>query len=520
MKFLVSKTTLFLGGMVLFISLLQAGEPRKIELLHADFLEYNEAVSGKYKRLIGNVSFRHDSAYMYCDSAHFFSESNYLEAFSRVHIVQGDSLNLYGDMMKYYGDTKKVDLYNHIRLIDKTMTLTTDLLHYDMITDVASYTTGGKIVDKDDTLLSKIGNYYSNANEFFFREKVSLTNPDYVMKSDTLKYNTLTKTAYFLGPTTITGKEDSIFCKSGWYDTEKEISNFHKDAFIRTGKQEISGDSVLYNKGSGYSRIFGSISLRDTAEKIVISGDYGEHNENNDSSFVTGHAMLVQIMDDDTLFLHADTLFSLKDSVSNAILSAKKIVPEDSVRKILLAYHHVKIYKSDMQGKCDSLTYSFRDSLIRLFKKPVMWSNENQLTGDRMALQMANDKMDKLYLSGSSFIISQQDSLRFNQIKGKEMTGFFTENELKRIYVEGNGQTIYFAKDKDEKYIGVNRVEGSNIMIYIDSSKVKKINIIKSPEAVFYPVKELSYKELLFKDFFWRQKERPLKKEDIFEHDL
>ena len=519
--------------MLFLLSSLKAQNADRVQLLHADFLEYNEAELGPFKRLIGNVAFQHDNVLLDCDSAHFFSDNNYVEAYSHVFIRQGDSLRLFGDVLKYYGDTHKAELYTNVRMEKGNTTLTTDRLDYDMTTDIAVYQSGARIVDRSDSfrksggaknkgkstvntsnenvLTSRVGYFYSRENMLFFQKDVVLTNADYVMRSDTLKYNTNSKTAFFFGPTTVTGKDNFIYAESGWYDTEADIADLNKNSFIRNGAQKIWGEKIHYDRNTTQAKAYGDIVMQDTVQNIFITGMYGYSDQTNDSAMVTGKALMVQVMDGDTLFLHGDTLCIMRDSLSKALK-----LTGDSAKKVLMAYHHVKLFKSDLQGKCDSLVYVLRDSMIHLFREPILWSDANQLTADHIRMQLANNRMDRLYLDNGAFIVSQEDSARFSQIKGRDLIGYFDKNELHSIHVEGNGQTIYFARDKVNKFIGVNRAEGSEIRIGLADGKVQNINIIKAPEATFYPVNELSAKELRLKDFVWRASERPLEKAAVF----
>jgi lipopolysaccharide export system protein LptA len=436
-------------------------------------------------------------------------------------------------LLKYYGDSRKAELYTHVRLIKGNTTLTTDRLDYDMNTDVASYNSGARIIDRSESigispesksgkkagaakstenvLTSRTGYFYSRDNMLFFRKDVVLTNPDYVLLSDTLKYSTTSNTAFFYGPTTVTGQSSFIYAESGWYDTGRDVADLNKNSFVRSGAQKIWGETIHYERPLGTARAMGDIVMHDTVQNVYITGMYGYSDQQKDSALVTGKALMVQVLDDDTLFLHGDTLAIMRDSLSKAMG-----LTGDSAKKVLMAYHHVKMYKFDLQGKCDSLVYMLRDSMIHMFREPVLWSDVNQLTATHIRMQLANDRMDKLYLDNGAFIVSQEDTARYSQIKGRDMIGYFEQNELRRIHVEGNAQTIYFARDKVNKYIGVNRAEGSEIMIGMADSKVQKINIIKSPEATFYPVNELSAKELRLKDFIWRSSERPMQKGDIY----
>ncbi|MEO8148034.1 MAG: OstA-like protein [Bacteroidia bacterium] len=480
----------------------------QITIENANTLE-GERINGvDVKKLIGNVILGHEGALMYCDSAFFYNTTNSADCFGNVRIVKGDSLRMNGDFLKYDGNRRTARLVKNVRMTDSKMVLTTDTLDYDRNSEIANYNYGAKITDKENNLTSKRGYYYTKDKVLFFKNDVKLDNPKYYLNCDTLKYTTNTKIAYFFGPTRIYSKgKDStfIYCENGWYNTVNDKSYFGKNAFIQSKEQHLSGDSLLYDKKNGFGEAFGNVFIIDTAQRVMIQGDYGHFSEANNTSFVTGITTLTQAFDKDSLYLHADTLFASYDSVSKS--------------KSYFAYHHVKIFKTDLQGKCDSLVYSSYDSLIRFYTSPVLWSTKNQLTADSISLQLANNKISKMYLYTGAFITSQEDSLRYNQVKGKVMTGYFEDNELKRIYVEGNGQTLYYGRNKSEQIIGVNQAECSDLIILIDSNKIKKITLLNKPDATFFPIKDAAPSDFLLKGFQWFGDSQPKKKEDIYVRD-
>lgn len=481
---------------------------QKIKLEHANSLEGNPKLGKDVKLLKGAVHFSQDNVQMYCDSAILYP-NNTIDAYGNVHIQQGDTLNLYGDVLKYNGNVKKAEFQKKIRLSDREMTLTTDILFYDLKTNVANYSGGGKIISKENNLSSEYGYYHADSKAFSFKKNVTLTNPEYVMNCDTLLYNTHSKVTYFLGPTKIKSKENLIYCENGWYDTNKGISRYSRNAYILTNEQKLKGDSLFYDKKNGYGKAMRNVNIIDTAQNIVISGNLAEYFENKDLSVVTGEALLTQVYGKDTLYLHADTLMA---SVER---NKKKENESTETTRILLAYHHVKFFKSDFQGKCDSLSYSYRDSIMRLYKEPVLWSDNNQLTAEKAELKTGNGQLQTMNLINTAFIISEEDTVRYNQIKGATMHGFFKDNKLYKIRVEGNGQTIYYSKDK-EKLVGVNKADCSDILIYMRENKVDKISFINQPDATLFPIDELAPNELKLKDFIWKGNERPLTMKDIF----
>lgn len=505
-------------------------QTKKVELLHANSLEFDENIGKEVKRLIGNVSLKHENALMYCDSAYLYP-NNAIDAFSNVRIQQGDSVNIYSQFLKYNGNTRMAELQKNVRFIQKGTTLNTELLYYDMKTSIANYPNGGTIISKQNTLTSQFGYFNTKKSIYSFKKNVTLTNPQYVMTCDTLNFFSGTSTAYFLGPTEIKNADNYIYCERGWYNTDNDMAQFSKNAYILTSGQKMKGDTLFYDKTKDIGKAFGNVALIDTAQNIIVTGDYAIHNGKQETSVITGHALLKQYFDNDTLFLHADTLRSVDEhpmkkvrslekgvesSTSNSQLSTLNYEKDTSVTwKILYAYHKVKFFREDIQGSCDSLVHSEKDSIMRLYKKPVLWSEENQLTAEKVEIKTSNGEITNMFLQNTAFIISKEDSAKYNQIKGKQMTGYFKKNKLNKIFVEGNGQTIYFAKDK-EKLIGVNKAECSNLMIRVKENKADKIIFLKKPDATLFPMSDFTPEEFKLKDFVWRENERPLSMQDIF----
>lgn len=494
---------------------------RTVEIKKANSLESGEHIGKEVKRLLGDVELKEGNMYMYCDSAWLFPD-NSIKAFNNLHIIKGDSVNIYGTTLNYNGVTRIAEIRGNVRLIQSGSTLTTELLYYDMRSSLANYPNGGTIVSKQNTLTSDMGYYNPKKRIFSFKKNVVLVNPQYTMKCDTLNYNSGNNTAYFNGPTNITSKGDHIYCESGWYNTDNDIAKFAKNAFIQTKQQTMKGDSIFFDKVKDIGRAYGHVSILDTAQSIIVSGDVAFRYGNLETSKVYGHALLKQYYGEDTLYLHADTL----KAVDEHPVSKKGVKDTSIIWRVFYAYRKVKFFREDIQGKCDSLVYSGKDSLMRLFgppslrdKSPVLWQEENQLTAEKVEIKTSGGQIRNLFLRNQAFIISEEDTSKYDQIKGKQMTGFFKENKLARIFVEGNGQTIYFAKDKKngkDNFIGVNKANCTNLMIYIKDNSVEKITFLKKPDATLFPMSDFVPKEFLLKDFLWRAKERPLSVADIF----
>jgi len=504
MKVLLQRAFFLLIVLLLCTQLLvNAQTVKKINVENANSLEFDESVSSGAQRLIGDVIFYHEGTRMYCDSAWLYSKEDRLEAFSNVRI-ESDSVLLTGYQLNYDAGTRLSVISGNVVMTDPTTVLTTDVLNYDMANKVASYTTGGKIVStkNDNVLTSQIGQFYSNQKMLYFKKKVRLVNPEYTVNSDTLEYHTATDIAFFLGPTVIVSKENTIYCNYGFYDTQNDISNFEKKARLVSKGQEIEGEVLYYERKSGYGRAQKFVTISDSAQKLVMKGNFAEYFEKKGEMMLTQTPSMEKVMNKDTLFLHGDTLRSYEDSAT----SNKKIY----------AYRNVRFYKQDLQGACDSLRYFDEDSIMYFYGNPVIWSEENQLSADTMYLQMANDQPDVLFMKQLAFIASENDSIRYNQIKGKSITGYFNDGELKKIVVNTNGQSIYWAEEEDSTYLGVNMAVSNDMIIYIDSSQVSSITFLGKPEATLYPIDEPAKEDLFLKGFEWLAFLRPMQKEDIF----
>jgi len=470
----------------------------------ADKIEFDEGLGKKARRLLHNVVFKHKGVIMYCDSAYHYLDKNSLDAFGRVHIKDGDSLDLYSDFLHYDGDDQLFQCQKNVVLDNKSIHLTTDFLFYDRSKNLGYYLNGGVIENKDDhsILKSERGYYYTKIDEFYFKQDVTYDHPDFRIEADTLLYNAEIKKTTFLGPTYIHADSNLIYCESGFFNSFTKKSEYHQNAYILSETRDIRGDSIFYDTEANYGRIVGNANILDTTENILVKGQLAWIYQDRDSAVVTVETELQQFFDEDTLFLHADTFKIYEDKGKDA--------------QFLEAFWHVRFFKSDLQGKCDSMVYSFSDSAIKMYFDPILWSGENQITGNYIQLNTANGQMHSMEIDKNSFIVSMVDFEKYNQIRGKQMTGYFKDNALDIIYVTGNGQSVYYALDDEDKFVGVNRGESSDLKIKLIDNAIDEIAYINDGNATFFPMGELTPLELSLKGFSWREYIRPKNREDIF----
>ena len=474
---------------------------KMIKIVNAESLSFDREKNNA-KILRGNVICEHDGAMLYCDTALIFDEEIRMEASGHILITKGDSIRVTGDKLQYDGKSKMATLLGNVKCVEKDMTLTTGILTFDVGRSIANYYNGGTLVNKQNTLVSKNGHYYSATKEAAFHYDVKLTNPQYTMDSDTLRYKVNTKTSYFLGPSVISSKSDYIFCENGWYDTNKEKAQFSKHALLVTAQQKLRGDSLVYDRTTKTGKAFRNVSLIDTSRKSVIYGHYIEYHEASSEAFVTKNAIYARLIEGDSLFIGADTLYH-RDL--------------DSVNNFLNAYHHVRVYKSDLQAICDSATLHTKDSLLQLFKDPIMWGKRSQASARVISVDIGKSSIKGFLMDGKAFFIQQPDSFntkRFNQLSGKQLQGYLERDSLRKAVIRGNSEILYYPKNK-EKAMGLNKTTTSDITIWFKNGEADRIRLNPKSEGTIDPIKEVSDETARLKGFNWQYAKRPASRSDL-----
>ena len=491
------------------------GDPSgaRIEILGADNLVYDKVFTSA-QRLLGHVRLKHENALMRCDSAWLFEDQT-MNAFGHVSIDH-DTLHITGDRLDYVGKDRLATITGNVHLSDPGMELTTEALTYSTRERTARYTTGATIVSRreSNTLTSRNGAYLAAAHRFIFSDSVQLRHPDRAIEADTLHYVTTTGVAEFFGPTRITQGTTVMFCERGSYDTRAERGRFTRGGRIIDGAQELRGDSLHYDRRAGEGRAWGHVSVIDTSSDVIVRGERGLHLQRADSSLITGRAELVMMMGEDSLFLHADTLFSMNDTAAGMRVLARR---------------NVRFFKNDMQGVCDTMTWAERDSLITLTGDPYLWSGKDQISGRLITITLRDGHAHRLHVLREALLANSVDSLiadtaiataYFDQVTGTTITGWFADDQLVRIEAEGNSRTVSFAKEEDkdgmERVTTMNRADCSRIIVLLDSGEVNSISFLVKPDAVMYPIGQAPAEEMRMKGFTWNAAARPKDREGIF----
>ena len=474
----------------------------KVYLIHSNTLSFDKAVKPDAQILNGDVCFRHDSSYMYCDSAYFFEQTNSLEAFSNVRMEQGDTLFVYGDYLFYDGNTQVAYLRENVRMENGQVTLFTDSLNYERIPNIGYYFEGGLIVDSLNQLSSFYGQYSPETKLAVFNDSVQVENPDFTLYSDTLHYDTESKVATILGPSVIVSDSGTIHTSRGWYDTVNNTSLLLDQSQVESGEKILIGDSIFYNRDTGMGEVYGNMSLIDTAQHVTLQGEYGYYNEQTGYAFATDSARFLEYSQGDTLFLHADTL---------------QMVTVDSVYREIKAYYGVRFYRIDMQGVCDSMQFNTRDSVLYMYTEPVLLNEQYQLYGDTIAIYMNDSTIEYAHVIQFAFAAQHVDSSYYNQLKGNDLKAYFEGQAVHQIDVAGNAESIFYPLEKDGAKVGMNETKSGFLTIWVKDNKLDKLKIWPSPVGSMTPIPDLKPDQKMLKDFYWFDYLRPKNRDDIYE---
>jgi len=466
----------------------------------ADMSSVDPKIGNGIKRLLGNVRLTHKDLVFTCDSAYFDLNTNQFKGFSRVHIIKADTLHIYGQQIDYSGQTELARLEGNILMDNGKEILKAPRVDYDMKSETATYFGGGQIIDSANTVESFWGYYYLKLDEFVFKENVIVTNPDNTLFTDSLNYNSKSETMRWEGPSEFFSDTNYISCSRGYYDSKHRISSFSKNVYMQAKQQYLLADSLNYNQEAKFSEAFRNIELKDTVENMIIRGDHLVYDENKNRFQINLNVMFILADAKDSLFLHADTLVSTRGADANS--------------RRIQAFRKVQFFRNDFQGRCDSLDYLVRDSIVRLFRDPLAWMDNNQISADTLGIAMGKKSIDRMEMISNGFLITRQDSNKFDQIKGKKIIGHFKDDKLNFVEVSGNGESLFYPKEGTD-YIGQNKAVSSNIHIYLKEGKVDKIGFLSDPDSKLIPLKQLKDKDYYLEGFKWSGDKRPLSKEDI-----
>ena len=510
--------------LILLGTTLYAQERRKIEIKYAPFMTFDESKPDATILTRDNtkqVHIKHEGIEMWCDEAVYDAKQDFIEAYGKVRIKQGDTINMNSNYVEYSGKTKLAFASGAVVLKDPTSVITTDTLYFDRLKQEAFYQSKGKVVrDTTGTITSTIGRYYMKAKKYQFVNNVKLVNPEYLIESNRLDFYSLSGYAFLYGPTTITSETSVIYCERGFYNTANDTGYFVKKSKINYDERVVEGDSLYFDRNKGFASATNNIVITDTLNNTIVKGHYAEVFRKKDSLFMTKRALAITLQENDSIFVHSDTL----------------MVTGKPDKRITRAYYNAKIYKSNLSGKSDSIHMQQSTGLTQLInldhninkdafykpKKPVLWNVKNQITGDSIHLisNSISESLDSLKVFNNAFVISK-DTLGdgYNQISGKKLFGLFENNSLSTIDIIKNAETIYFLRNEANELVGIDKSKSGAIKIWLTDNAIDEMRKYNQIGGNTYPELDFPENEKILRGFNWRESERPTSVEDLFKDD-
>ena len=505
---------------------------RTVEILPGSRkLEYRKIDSVTEVTIIaGNVRLRQGTSIFECDSCVITKRTNLFEAFGNVHINDSDTANVYSDHLRYLTDKKVAYLDGNVKLTDGKGVLTTPTLEYDMNTKVGIYRNGGKVVNGKTVLTSEEGFYYADIKDVYFKKNVKLKDPSYDLQSDSLLYNTGTEIVRFIAETVVKDSTNrTIKTREGFYDKRTGKAEFGQNPIITDKDIQVTGQTIKSDDSTGITQIFGRGIIVDTANKTTVIADTIFYNKKNESFLAFAKPLMIVEQENDSIFIAADTLFSArltdlygsKDSVAKKdTLKKVKIIDtktKDSTNRYFEAFRNVRIFSDSLQAVCDSMFYSFKDSVFRLYDDPVVWSKENQITGDTILLFTKNKKADRMQIFKNSFLASIVKPEIFNQVKSTRMDAYFIDGVIDSVRARGSAECVYYIQDEDSAFTGINQSNAELMDVYFKEKELQRVVFRTAVKGTIWPMKQKTPKEMHLQNFKWRDAERPKTKYELFE---
>ena len=519
------KSTYYFICILFFVgSTLHAQERRRIEIDYAPFMTFDESKPDATILTRDNskqVHIKHEGIELWCDEAIYYGKQDFIEAYGKVRVKQGDTINMTSKYVEYSGKTQLAFASGSVVLTDPNSEITTDTLYFDRVKQQAFYRSSGKVVrDTTGTITSTIGRYYMKSKKYQFVNNVKLVNPEYVIESNQLDFYTLSGFAFLFGPTTITSETSVIYCERGFYNTQNDTGYFVKNSKINYDERVVEGDSIYFDRTKSFASATNNITITDTLNNTLVKSHYAEVFREKDSVFVTKRALAITLQENDSIFVHSDTL----------------MVTGKPDKRITRAYYNAKIYKSDLSGKADSIHMNQKTGLTQLInldqnitkdpfykvQHPILWNLKNQITGDSIHL-ISNSKtetLDSLKVFDHAFIISK-DSLGdgYNQISGQKLVGLFENNSLSTIDIIKNAESIYYLRNEANELVGIDKSKSGSIKVWVSENTIDEIRKYNQIGGKTYPEIEYPENEKILKGFHWRETERPTSVEDLFKDD-
>lgn len=504
---------------------------RILQIIRSDRLNIEKIDSATtLQSLVGNVLVRQAATLFYADSAVINQSTKVMQAYGNIHINDNDSLHTYAKYLRYMGQERIAFLKNNVKLIDsKGSVLTTSELEYNLNTQIAVYKKGGKVVNKKTVLNSREGEYNGYTKDVLFKKDVVLTDPGYTIYTDSLQYNAESEIATFIAPTTILNEGRKIYTREGYYDLKRGKAFFSKRPRVIDSNSSIIADEMALDDSAQIGQFRGNVVYVDTVNNVSIISNNLFVNKKQKSFLATEKPLMILVQDKDSTYITADTLYSARLSD----LPAGRVVPvltdtsggynppdlegkDSSMNRFFEAWNHVRIFSDSAQAVCDSMFYAGTDSAFRLFRDPVLWSSDSQITADTIYMFTKEKRPDRLTAFFNGFIINKVGGNQFNQVKGNTVNARFNEGNIEYVRAKGRAESVYYAMDDEGGFVGMNRATSDAIDLFFENRQAKIVKFINDLKGVTYPMRQIPPSEDRLNGFNWQENRRPKTKYELF----
>lgn len=455
----------------------------------------------------GPVHIVHDGVDMWCDQALVYFNDNFVKAYGKVLVQQGDTIEMRSAYGEYNGNTSLAFAAGDVILKEPTSSLEADTLYFDRIKQQAYYRSGGTVRDTSSVLTSRVGKLFTENKKYEFSGDVVIENPDYTVHSPRLDFYSESGLAYLYGASRIESPNSTIYCERGYYNTRNNRGHFVKKSRVDYNQRILFGDSIYFDRARGFASASNNIKLIDSTNQMVVRGHYAEVFKEQDSVYITNRAVAISVQEHDSIYIHADTLR----------------VTGPPEQRIIRGFHDARMFKPGKtldertSGRCDSIVVLQELGLTKMLGRPVLWTGDQQITGDTIHLiqDKINQELDSLKVFDNAFMI-QEDIDGYNQVKGAQLIGRFTQNKLDTIDIIKNSQVVYYSRDDQQKLVGINNTVASSMQLYIKEQKIRGIRFINKVPGKVYPPSEFPENARILPGFIWRGEERLFFQGDLF----
>ena len=469
------------------------------------------------------------------------------------HFFNGGTIdnkdNLLESMQGYYYSNEKLFVFNDsVSMRNETYDILCESGKYHTETDIATFTGTTAIWHKDGFLSCRYGWYEKPRDYFHFSENAYLQSDRQEVWADSIFYDRLARKGDLYGhvqmhdttqslivfgneahftemPETVivtqqpsmayytleNNQPDTAFTRA---DTLHFVTELHP-AYITDTLALAAADTAL--------TITDTLALAAADTALTITDTLALAAADTTLSIIDTLAFAAAdttLSITDTLALAAiDTALTITDTlalaaIDTAALAAPAPVPDSSIRK-LFAYHHVRMFRADLQAACDSFAYSSLDSLGRMFIRPVMWNKEQQISADEIHFLSDQKEILRADFLQAAFIIMHEQDTFYNQVKGRNIIAWFRDNDIYLADITGGAQTVYYLQE-DSAVTDGNLSESVNMQVELKQRKIQRIKYYSQPvKSDTYPLDRLPLEKTKLKGYEWRDAERPKSRWEI-----